>query len=637
MDIKELVLKMPKTESDRNNGINDGNIETYKNEPMLSLTKEELQNSTDGAQRIDGISKKVIVEFEPFDLYSRDFPALEETLNVFNNEKSYWDNYLQEDKKAVRFFEDALRVLKEEKIRCLRISDYNTTGLTGINSESSSPWNNLVKNRGVSDKPGFSGGSFGIGKDAAFACSKPRIVFYGTKNIDNEEAFQGVIKLPSYKYDGKNFEGFGDYLVKTESGELSTCLECLSLDKNHVRTIPGMDKYIIGFDGSITDENLQRSLITSSINNFLYAFFTDKLEIKCGDITVNQSNLDNIIEKYQDEGIDQLTKEYFATLKIPDKVESVSVISDNDVKLYVKMNPDASRKAAIVRQSGMKVFDQNRIDRRVGFSAVIVLEGDEVNQYFKKLENAEHNKWANGREEDKKTTKQYKDKIFNTLKQIISELHQEDYEASMDADGLNEYLPFSYVTGKRNNTDTLSNEVEETKKAIKKKKNKVQQKTETEETFLYDKDENGNIIEGSIHIGTKDIDGKNPNPYNPEHPDIDTDGNTTVSPSEEDGFISKKQISSSALSFFLLEQNNIYTLRFKSEKAINHGFIKVSISGEQENKSVEIKSAKLNGVDAKFSGDKISVSNIKENERNEIIFSISEEGNWALEVLAYEN
>src|SRR5574344_3074720 len=80
-NIDSIELKMPKTESDRNDGINDGNIEIYKNMPMLSLTKEELQNSTDGAKRENGETKKVIVEFSNFYLERNNFADINKTVN----------------------------------------------------------------------------------------------------------------------------------------------------------------------------------------------------------------------------------------------------------------------------------------------------------------------------------------------------------------------------------------------------------------------------------------------------------------------------------------------------------------------------------------------------------------------------
>ncbi len=633
--INSIELKMPKTESDRNDGINDGNIETYKNMPMLSLTKEELQNSTDGAKRENGETKKVIVEFNDFYLERSNFPDISKTVSVFEDEKKYWDDFLQNDKKAVKFFENALAVLNKQKIRCLRISDFNTTGLYGINGKST-PWKNLVKNRGVSDKPGNYGGSFGIGKDAAFACSQIRTVFYATKTIQNEEAFQGVLKLPSYQKGDTYYDGFGFYSKKSEEMHTDPVLKCFSLDPSYSRNENGMDKYIIGFDDDFSKDDLKRELIISSINNFLYAFFDDKLEVKYDNVIVNQEKLQDVFDLYSENGIDDLTKEYFETLKNPQKIVTASVFDNDDVKIFVRLDPNASRRAAVVRQSGMKVFDKGYISGNIGFSAVVVLVGDKVNAYFKKLENAEHTQWSNDRAENKDDAKANQNKIFDKLRATINEMHQDEYETSIDADGLNEYLPFTYITGKRNTVESLSNEVENKVHAKRKKKNPLK-KEQHEEEFQYEKDENGNIIEGTIHIGVRDGDTHEHNPNPEPNPDIDTEGNENVSIVDKDGFTSKKQVLPSSIDFRLIEDSGIYKLKFNSKQDIGLGFFEVMISAEQDNLAVDIVDAKLNGNVTSIKGNKILITNIEKNIQNELVFKIAEEGEWALEVLAYES
>ena len=632
---EQIKLKMPKTESDRNEGINDGNIETYKNMPMLSLTKEELQNSTDGARRVDGIPCKVKVEFSDFYLAKKDYPDFEKTLNVFKEERDYWDDYVQNDKKVVKFLDNAIKVLNGDKIRCLRISDFNTTGLTGINGKST-PWKNLVKNRGVSDKPGNAGGSFGIGKDAAFACSQVRTVFYSTKTIDGEEAFQGALKLPSYQKDEDNFDGFGFYSINSDDKHTNPILKCLSLDPNYSRNVVGMDKFIIGFDNDYSKEDLKRELIVSSINNYLYAFFIDKLEVKCDDVIVNQKKLKDVFDKYSENGIDDLTKEYYETLFNPQKIVYATVFSENDVKIFVRLDPNASRKAAVVRQSGMKVFDQGYISGRIGFSAVVVLDGNEVNAYFKKLENSEHTQWSNFRSENRDEVMKNRNKIFNKLRETIEDMHQEEYETCIDADGLNEYLPYTYITGKRNMVESLSNEVESRTKATRKKKSNIQKEQHKEE-FLYEKDENGNIIEGTVHLGTRDGDGHHPNPNPDPNPDVDTEGKENVKIAENDGFSSHKIVSSSLMSFHLIEGDGVYKLKFKSKQDITFGYFEVMISAEQDNMAVDIKNAKLNGNNTAIKGNKILISDIEKDCSNELVFTLAEEGDWALEVLAYES
>lgn len=94
----------------------------------------------------------------------------------------------------------------------MRISDFNTTGLLGSAEEYNSPWTNLTKSSGASDKVGSQGGSFGIGKFAPFACSDLRTVFYSTKDKDGEKASQGVARLTSFKKsDEDTAQGIGFY------------------------------------------------------------------------------------------------------------------------------------------------------------------------------------------------------------------------------------------------------------------------------------------------------------------------------------------------------------------------------------------------------------------------------------------
>lgn len=93
-----------------------------------------------------------------------------------------------------------MKLCQADSIRVLRISDYNTTGLTGSMEMKPSPWNDLVKSSGVSNKSGESGGSFGIGKSAPFACSDLRTLFYHTLDKDGIRSYQGVANLASFQY-----------------------------------------------------------------------------------------------------------------------------------------------------------------------------------------------------------------------------------------------------------------------------------------------------------------------------------------------------------------------------------------------------------------------------------------------------
>jgi len=148
------------------NGISEAGIETFRGAPYSSLAREISQNSLDA---ILDKEKPVIVEFQKIYIDKYEIPGYEELKDAMERCLDFWSSF--NNKKATDFFENSCNVLNREKISVLRISDFNTIGLTGSDKEYEiTPWQSLVKSSGVSDKSGASGGSFGIGKSAPFAC-----------------------------------------------------------------------------------------------------------------------------------------------------------------------------------------------------------------------------------------------------------------------------------------------------------------------------------------------------------------------------------------------------------------------------------------------------------------------------------
>lgn len=629
--IDKIILKMPTTESDGLDGINDSGIETYKNVPMLSLTKEELQNSCDAGKRN---GKPVTVELSDFEISIEDVPNGDRLLEVYEHQRNFWDDYMENDKKVVEFFDNGIQLLKSGKIRVLRISDHNTTGLKGIEGKSS-PWNNLVKNRFVSDKPGSAGGSFGIGKDAAFACSELRTVFYSTFNDDYEKAFQGVVRLPSYTYDEKHFTGDGYFSLDDGTKNNNPLRDCLSLEPGYVRNDFGMDKYILGFGQGLTKEEIRDELIISSIDNYLYAFYTGNLVVKYGDTIVDKEHLEDIFATYKDR-INKLTQEYYETLKNPDKTEEVRVFEERDVRIFVKMDNDYSRRVAVLRQTGMKVFDKDRISGRIGFSSVVVLVGNKVNEYFKKLENAEHTQWSDYRSASREEANKKQNIFFGRLREIINELHIEDYDQRIDSEGTNEYLPFTYITGKKNKTEGLSNEIKEKKRKPKKKK-KNPEVIFVEDEIHFEVDDLGNIIEDTIDV-RKGVSnhggGPNPNPGRDNNP---SDDGIPTNTKQSDKFTARKQIPSNNLTFSLKQTDGVYSFNIISKESIKKGFIEVNLSGEQDVVKTKVLEAKVDGVLTEVNNNKIFIGSIEENKRHTISFELVDKGNYALEVNVYES
>ncbi|EHI79657.1 hypothetical protein HMPREF9093_00070, partial [Fusobacterium sp. oral taxon 370 str. F0437] len=200
-----ICWNFPNNNDGKISGISEAGIETFRGDLLKSLAKEICQNSLDA---IAESKDKVLVEFELYELPFKNDERIIGLKEYFKLAKEYW----QENEKTIRILEKAEKNFERDRIRILRISDYNTTGLIGSDKKKNSTWNNLVKSSGVSDKTGSSGGSYGIGKSAPFACSDLRTVFYNTLDINGLKAFQGVANLVSFeKEKDKTTQGTGYY------------------------------------------------------------------------------------------------------------------------------------------------------------------------------------------------------------------------------------------------------------------------------------------------------------------------------------------------------------------------------------------------------------------------------------------
>ena len=245
-------------------GIADSGVETFKGTPIKSLAREICQNSLDA--RLDN-SQPARIEFETFEIDPKTIPDAGNLKDVFNRCLEFWK--VQDSNQARKFFNQAIKDMNHTSIKCLRISDFNTSGLTGSHEEYNSPWCNLTKSSGTSNKSGGHGGSFGIGKFAPFACSSLRTVFYSTYDINKTSASQGVSRLTTFKNKkGDTTQGIGFY----GNDKNTPMYNQYSLNPKYSRpdNSTGADIFIAGFTG---EKNWEHQMVASILDGFLYAIF----------------------------------------------------------------------------------------------------------------------------------------------------------------------------------------------------------------------------------------------------------------------------------------------------------------------------------------------------------------------------
>jgi hypothetical protein len=489
------------------NGIGNSGIETFQGTPLKSLAREICQNSLDAA--LEG--KTVEIEFMPFVLDIGEFPDAESLEKAFRASLDFWS--VQSVKKAADFFERAIKMMESGSIPFLRISDFNTTGLKGSKSEYNTPWCNLTKSSGASDKAGTSGGSFGIGKFAPFACSEFRTVFYSTLDIENVTAFQGISRITSFRRDdGDITVGVGYYGADNNQPVYSQ----LNLDPHFRREKrqTGTDIFIAGFRFYSTD--WKDSIITSVLDGFLYAVYTGKLVVRVSDVVINKETLPALISEYQTSLTENADK-YYTVLTSDDTVwYKVDFKNHGTVRLGLIIQSDKHqiemhRKVAMIRKTGMKIMDRGNISGIIPFAGVMLIEGEKINDFLRNLENPQHTKWEPERMEPKSQVpfaRAYIKELVDYIKDCLEKLKQDSDVDEIDPD-VGEYLPDESnmdSSDDTHETESLPDNIRSIEVTIPPRNNaKTSVSTDGDETTT--DDEQGDIVEEDPDSGAGYKDG----------------------------------------------------------------------------------------------------------------------------------
>lgn len=431
-----LKWNFPTNDYGQITGITDSGIETFKGTPIKSLAREICQNSLDASLNN---GKPTHIEFKTFEIAPSkipDYSNLEDALT-----RCLEFGALQGIPTAEDFFNQALEVIHKPVITCLRISDYNTTGLIGSHKEYNSAWCNLTKSSGASYKSGSNGGSFGIGKYAPFACSYLRTVFYSTCDNENICASQGVSRLTSFKNNNDQItQGIGFY-----GNERNTPMDDqYSLDPAYSRDVDnyGTDLYIVAFSGG---ENWQQQMITSILDGFLYAVYNNTLVVNVDGTIVSKDTLASLIELYKN-NFKEYADEYYSALSDSKTARSFSLEITEGSSLFGKLTlkliikPTFKRRVAMIRQTGMKIKDKNGINGIIPFAGVLYIEGEKINSFLRRMENPQHLAWEPDRADDPKKAEKLLAKLTRFIKESLNKMKDDESDEAIDP-SVGEYLP----------------------------------------------------------------------------------------------------------------------------------------------------------------------------------------------------
>ncbi len=617
---------------DNNNGqiigISEAGIETFKGRPIVSLAREICQNSLDARK---SNKQPVRVEFSLNVVKASKIPEFDELKNAINLCKDFWTK--NQNDKTVDFFNEAIEVANKEIIRVLKISDYNTTGLTGSRKKYNTPWQNLVKSIGVSDKSGSSGGSFGIGKSAPFVCSDLRTVVYSTLDCEGIKASQGVARLVSFENNnGHITQGVGYYGNTSDNSALE---ELTSIGSKN-RTRVGTDVYIIGFTERYQWIN---DIIRATLDGFLISIINNDLIVKIDQYEINSQTLPIFIDQYKQSA--ELAYNYYQVLTSKDAVIFKEDFKGlGNVTLRVLLGSEFKRRVLVTRKNGMKIFDKDRISGAIYFSAVLILEDEQINAYFREMETPQHDNWQPERHSNPTQARKYRTELFRWVKNNIMEVGRETITDEVDAEGLGDYIPdeslIELEKENNNQTETLENkikniEITEVKNVLVKKGFQHFENTGAEGEIqvpgFYDEeseDGQAHIPDGDSNESSGGI-GKLVNACEDKNSSTSITKTVSVKPINVRLYISDYE-------------KRQYTLIFSPEESIEKAYIKLSVAGEQANIKIPVISAypaNITSIKLPVKGNKIFVGNMTKNNKIAINFEIDYEEACSMEVNLY--
>ena len=372
-------------------GFHDSGQEHFRAGPWENAVREMIQNSLDA---VKDAQKPVTVDMSTADVPSSEIGARSLAGHM---QQALEYTRRQEDPEGVKFYKNALRILKRRKIRTLAIRDSNTTGLVG------DKWDALIYKEGTPNKrgTGAAGGSFGIGKNAPYLVSALKTVFYSTRYLQRgrRELSIGRCKITAHQNPDRPGEelqhvGFGTrgrvkparHPPPSEGKEI---YDGFRLDD------VGSGIFVVGFDPQ-SDDWIGRAKI-SIARSFFAAIHDKKLRITVESQRIDHETLDGIFEE---RGGD---RELFYYRVICDSKTKTRRVSGDFGRFTVQLGTGVEgspNRAAYVNRRGMLVtdagqFGSNPFHASVGlgyakYAAVVRAADDVTDEKVRRMEPPNH-------------------------------------------------------------------------------------------------------------------------------------------------------------------------------------------------------------------------------------------------------
>ena len=374
----------PKTE-----GWNDPAAQHFTGDQIKGLVRESIQNSLDNHSEShisgNGTEEPVLIKFDLIEINKSDIPDLD-------NYKKHleWIRDQSVDDEAKKGATEALNVLGTQKVRSLKIGDYNTKGASGSDENESSNWHKLVQSVGSSQKTGSSGGSFGIGKSAFLANSALRMVFFSTKcDTSQSTNFMGISRLCTHRFEKDKVQEKG-YCSIDQGKAISDTTKIPDIFK---RSLPGLDVFVIGLRSEL--EEAFQKIVEEVCANYFAAIYEKlcEIEVRCPrkSITIKKENFENIFKDNMPDENKGLFSAFKAFTSGKTVIQNLKYLGECELKILV--GESFPNRVAYLRRGMLIKFRNFQCPLKYAATFRSLTHEDRL----RKLEPPAHNDWESDR------------------------------------------------------------------------------------------------------------------------------------------------------------------------------------------------------------------------------------------------
>ena len=618
-------------------GYSNGGLAEFKGNPLQALAREVCQNSLDAA---DGSGKPVIVEFKSYRMPIYEFSGMKDMYKVIHACSDFWKG--KGDVNTMTFLKRANECLNNAtgKFTVLRVSDYNTTGVKGaFSDEDITPWGSLVKGNAFSVKADEknAAGSYGIGKAAPFVSSYFQTVFYRTFDQEGTRAALGVARLMAH--DSISYVPQGEDSVRRSVGYFGAddlgfpSISIKELDELNDREECGTDLFIPGFTGDTSDEKWVKEILKEVVENFLYSIFTGKLEVRIEKRVLSQNNLGPMIDFIGSKD----AKIFYEVIRNNPEVKELSRSFHNlgTLRLRLLYAQDLNKKILVVRNSGMKITRISQLPRMISYSGFLELQGSDLNEFFRAMENPRHDAWEPKRHENPQRAKEYKEEletwVIESITKILVEISGE--ESVIDVGDCFSYEDSDTLNLNKRKVEKILDESEEVKTEtyLPQRPSGGKISIRDEERTKDTKKIKGNESPDGTMTGHRHRTGTNPG-GNATGRKVEPDSNGPDSVNMGAGGGKGRVVPVKAR--IIKQESGMNKLIYIADDEITLGRIEILTKGEN-GKSLKLFVNKVIGDNAKAEDGNIVISNVIPGTKQSLLFELTDNHNYALGVSAY--